>query len=174
MRNRADLLGMPVTSLQEMLRTLSAVYPDIPALVPNGNFGPYTLEGVMVFQREKGLPVTGRVEHDTWKVLVEEYEEAVRGQSPTFLYPGGDTVLQVGQEAPILYPIQGMFCALAGVLENFSHETPTGKYSAITAANTRALQRSAGREETGHFDRAAWESLTRLYETFLKEPDFPL
>lgn len=167
MKQNAAFTGHPVSSLQEMLRALSYVHREIPALVPTGRFGPFTLEGVMAFQKEAHLPVTGRVDLATWRALEEEYRRVCREMSPpraAVLYPCDGTEIQPGEETPLLYPVQGMFCALAGVLEDFSAVVPTGKCDEGTVANIRALQRCAGLEETGRFCRAEWEALSRLYE----------
>lgn len=170
MNENAAFLGHPVTSLQEMLRTLSYVYRDIPALVPTGRFGAFTLEAVMVFQREAGLPVTGRVDFTTWRALAGEYRRVSRELSPpraACLFPCDGTEIGAGETTPLLYPIQGMFCALSGVMADFSHTVPTGKCDEGTVANIRVLQRGAGLPVTGRFDWRAWEELSRLYETVL-------
>ena len=169
MVDTAAYLGLPVSSLQAILRTLSFVHRDIPPLLPTGQFGPYTLEGVMVFQREAGLPVTGRVDYPTWTALVREYQEVSRTLSPpagVAFFPWDGTEIGVGEESPLLYPMQGMLCALSGALGNFRYVIPTGRCDEKTVENIRTLQRCAGLEETGRFDRGAWESLSRLYETF--------
>lgn len=170
MIGNAAFLGRPVRSLQEMLRALSAVHGDIPALVPTGRFGPYTLEAVMVFQREARLPVTGRVDLATWNALAGEYVQVSRRLPPTetgTLFPCEGAEILPGQTTPLLYPIQGMFCGLSGVLSDFVHSPPTGKCDERTVRNTRTLQRCGGLEETGRFDWEAWQSLSRLYETFV-------
>lgn len=172
MIDTAAYLGLPVSSLQAILRTLSFVHRDIPPLLPTGQFGPYTLEGVMVFQREAGLPVTGRVDFSTWRVLEGEYRRVSCRLAPPIgaaMFPCDGTEIREGEESPLLYPIQGMFCALSGVLGDFRYTAPTGKCDAITVSNLRALQRCGGLKETGRLDRAAWECLARLYGMALEE-----
>ena len=168
MNGTETTLGRPVAGLQRMLRTLSREYRDIPPLLPTGRFGPSTMEGVMVFQREAGLPVTGRADYPTWKALAEEYERVSRRLEPSaggIPFPADG--IRAGEENPLLYAVQGMFCALAVVLADFRHETPTGKCGETTVFNIRTLQRCAGLEETGRLDRAAWECLFRLYGVVL-------
>ena len=172
MRENDTLPGRPVFSLQSMLRVLSQEYRDIPPFLPNGRFGPYTMEGVMVFQREAGLPVTGQADFPTWRALVREYWRVSRRLAPpagAVLFPCDGTEIGAGEESPLLYPIQGMFCVLAGVLENFRFDVPSGKCGEGTVENIRALQRCAGQKETGRFDREAWDTLSRLYDTFVMQ-----
>ena len=69
-----ELLAKPVSSLQYMLGQLSKTYQFLPQLVPDGVYGERTLEAVMRFQREAGLPVTGVVDQATWDALSHLYE----------------------------------------------------------------------------------------------------
>ena len=64
-----QLTGSPVRDVQHMLNVLSFSHPAIPRLVEDGVFGERTLEGVMIFQRDFALPVTGVVDYDTWLAL---------------------------------------------------------------------------------------------------------
>ena len=64
-----NLTGAPVRDIQHMLNVISATHPALPRLVEDGVFGERTLEGVMIFQRDFGLPVTGIVDYDTWLAL---------------------------------------------------------------------------------------------------------
>ena len=71
-----ELLSSPVGSLQYMLRQLAQVYPFLPELVVDGEFGQRTLESVMLFQRELHPPVTGVVDRGTWEAIQEEWMKA--------------------------------------------------------------------------------------------------
>lgn len=63
----------PIRSLQYMLNQL-AIHNDIlTRLAVDGIFGERTLEAVMVFQRENGLPVTGVVDLTTWNAIRDAY-----------------------------------------------------------------------------------------------------
>ena len=62
MRPERDYLGLPIRSLQTMLRTLSRCAPGLPCPIPDGVFGEVTLEAVMRFQQSAGMPITGRVQ----------------------------------------------------------------------------------------------------------------
>ena len=64
-----QLTGSPVRDIQHMLNVLSFTHPAIPRLVEDGVFGERTLEAVMIFQRDFGLPVTGVVDYETWLAI---------------------------------------------------------------------------------------------------------
>ena len=82
----------PVWELQAMLRTLAAVNWSLPFLTPDGVFGETTLEAVMTFQRENGLPVTGVVDRETWGAIVRRFigiDRAALAGEPFFDYESG-------------------------------------------------------------------------------------
>ena len=170
MNQRTPPTGTPVRRLQEMLRTLSHVHREIPFLLPNGTFGEGTLEGVMVFQRIMGLPVTGTVDQTTWDAITEEYDQVnhrLSAPRAANLFPHNPAVIQPGQTSPLLYPIQGMFLALSDVFAPVQAVQPSGTLDCGTADNLRWLQRCGHQEETGALDRGTWELLSRVYETFV-------
>lgn len=164
------ITGTPVRNLQTMLAFLSYVHREIPLLRPDGIFGEDTLETVMIFQRWAGLPVTGEVDQVTWEAIVDAHQEAQRQLGPprsVSLLPHHGNDIFPGQSTPLLYPIQGMFLALADVFYSLRVVAPTGLLDEDTAHNIRWLQNRGTREETGILDRDTWEDLSRLYETFI-------
>ena len=60
----------PVSTLQEMLRTIAFVNRSLPFLRPTGRFDEETLEAVMMFQKINGFPVTGIVDRRTWDAIM--------------------------------------------------------------------------------------------------------
>ena len=170
MNQHTPITGTPVRNLQEMLRTLAHVHRDIPFFFPDGIFGERTLEGVMVFQRLMGLPVTGTVDQTTWDAIVAEFDRVnnqLAHPRSANLFPKNTPSIQPGQSSPLLYPIQGMFLALAAVFPPVQHIPPSGTLDSGTAANLRWIQRCGNHQETGVLDRETWELLTRVYETFV-------
>ena len=57
---------------------VSGEYP-IPQVIPNGEYGPQTAEGVLVFQKRCGIEETGAVDRATFDALYREYRR-VRAQ----------------------------------------------------------------------------------------------
>lgn len=88
MRSERDFLGLPIHSLQVMLREISYCDHNIPCLIPDGIFGEETLEAVMRFQRQSGRPVTGRVDNGTWDAIVTAYYASLRITAPPRSAPG--------------------------------------------------------------------------------------
>ncbi|MBO5408520.1 MAG: peptidoglycan-binding protein [Clostridia bacterium] len=81
--------GESVLTLQQYLNVISLSYPQINAVTPTGNFGPQTRQSVIAFQREFGLPATGRVDMETWNLIANTYRTEISAVTsrPT-QYPG--------------------------------------------------------------------------------------
>ena len=88
MRPERDYLGLPIRSLQTMLRTLSRCAPGLPCPIPDGVFGEVTLEAVMRFQQSAGMPITGRVDNDTWDAIAAAYRSALPSGTARPRFPG--------------------------------------------------------------------------------------
>ncbi len=160
----------PVWELQAMLRTLAAVNWSLPFLTPDGVFGETTLEAVMTFQRENGLPVTGVVDRETWDAISTAYRKACQRLYPpkgTDLFPFPSECVEPGQATPMLLPIQAMFCALARFLAGVRDGEPCGTLDKTTEENLCWLQTKGGLPVTGKLDRATYDLLSRVYETFV-------
>lgn len=160
----------PIQNLQEMLRLLAHVHRELPLPAPDGHFGETTLEAVMRFQQLMSLPVTGQVDGRTWDALTAEYDNVQRQLSPpqgVRLLPPYLTPLTPGQTSPLLYPIQGMFYALAPVFAPVQATPLSGVLDSSTAQNLRWVQHLGGQQETGALDKDTWELLRRIYETFV-------
>ena len=73
MNTPSNYVGQPIRSLQTMLRTLAHADETLLKLVPDGIYGPNTVQAVREFQRQNGLPVTGETDNTTWNKLVAIY-----------------------------------------------------------------------------------------------------
>ena len=81
MNTPLSYVGQPIRSLQTMLRTIAHVDETLLKLVPDGIYGPNTVQAVREFQRQNALPVTGETDNATWNKLVAVYTV----QSPSVL-----------------------------------------------------------------------------------------
>ena len=73
MNTPLSYVGQPIRSLQTMLRTIAHVDETLLKLVPDGIYGPNTVQAVREFQRQNALPVTGETDNATWNKLVAVY-----------------------------------------------------------------------------------------------------
>lgn len=162
----------PVRALQEMLHTIAATDRTLPFLRPTGTFDEATLAAVMTFQKIHGLPVTGAVDRQNWQAIEKAYFAACRRRRPprpVTLFSRRDRPLAPGQSHSALAHVQGMFRALAQVLEEVVPTPSTGVLDSDSAANLRWVQAHAGLPQTGELDGATWERLVRLFETFVTQ-----
>lgn len=161
--------GNTVATLQFMLHVLSRQNPSISAPIVDGRFGEETLEAVMTFQREHGLPVTGIVDDETWNAVVAAHEgvsaQALRPR-PANLYPHSSHVILPGESSVHLFPIQGMLSALSHSFENILPSHADGTLSGQTLANIQTIQQHAGLQQDS-LDHDLWDILVRLYDTFV-------
>lgn len=63
-----------VLAVQYFLSVLAQFEPSIPAPTLDGIYGPQTAQSVRAFQAGQGLPVTGKVDAETWNRLFNAYE----------------------------------------------------------------------------------------------------
>ena len=157
-----------VANLQRYLRTLYYFDDSLSPTPVDGIYDRATEEAVRRFQSAAGLPVTGRVDQDTWERLFERYaqEKAFR-RAPAriahFPRVPPDYRVAIGEEQFLVRVIQH---ALQEIAIDFAFPAAvpqSGKYDEDTANAVRVLQRVSGLPEDGEVDRATWEELARYY-----------
>ena len=157
-----QLTGSPVRDVQHMLNVLSFSHPAIPRLVEDGVFGERTLEGVMIFQRDFALPVTGVVDYDTWLALrVQTDLIAQRDGAPIPLQIISPQYPPTASGTPEWEFVRTILTSLSSILNNFPN-TP-----ASDSENIRQIQRLAQLPVTGVLDRPTWGILVRLYHALV-------
>lgn len=165
-----ELAADPVSSVQYMLRQLSRTYQFLPVLVVDGVYGERTLEAVMLFQREAGLPVTGTVDRATWEAIRNcwlEQRAKISYSRPARIFPSEGVQVQEGQTREYLIVPQTMFNILAKQFEGIVHCEADGCNGPASADNIRWLQKAAGLPQTGCMDTTTWDVLSHLYEIFV-------
>ena len=157
-----QLTGSPVRDVQHMLNVLSFSHTAIPRLVEDGVFGERTLEGVMIFQRDFALPVTGVVDYDTWLALrVQTDLIAQRDGAPIPLQIISPQYTPTASGTPEWEFVRTILTSLSSILNNFPN-TP-----ASDSENIRQIQRLAQLPVTGVLDRPTWDILVRLYHALV-------
>ena len=166
MNTPANYVGQPIRSLQTMLRTIAHADETLLKIVPDGIYGPNTVQAVREFQRQNALPVTGETDNATWNKLVAVYTV----QSPSVLPAAPVTVrwtpnrtLAAGSRNSHLFLIQSMLQALARFYVNAPVLTVTGVHDAPSVAAVKWLQRLAALPQTGEIDQTTWAYLSGLY-----------
>lgn len=170
MRSERDYLGLPVHSLQAMLRVISYCEHGLPCVTPDGVFGEQTLEAVMQFQRERGLPVNGRVDNGTWDAIAAAYWADLplaAPPRPVRAFRDRTFTVGAGQCCIHMFLVQSMFLALSRVLDEVEAGPVNGQHTGSSVRNVTWLQRRSGLPETGTMDKGTWNMLTRTYDIFV-------
>lgn len=161
-----DYVNRPVRSLQTMLRVLSAVFPDLPRVNPDGIYGESTEKAVRAFQSRENLPITGTADNDTWNRLADCYLRhgpAVLPPEPLSISWNPGQVILPGEENLHLFLMQAMMAALAALYAEAEPPAVTGRYDAATKKAVLKLQALFGLEPDGVIDQRFWAHLSRLY-----------
>ena len=162
MRPPESFVGQPIRSLQTMLRILSIDDPMLPTVVPDGIYGPTTMNAVTAFQRREGLPITGVADQITWERIVAAYEPSqvrVEKAQPIEILLDAGQVLRAGESGPYIYLVQAMLAQLS--LDNPSIHLPghTGILDEDTSEAVMQFQQLAGLPQTGDVDKITWKNL---------------
>ena len=166
MRQGESFVGQPVRSLQTMLRVLARDDPRLPAVVPDGIYGPATMNAVSAFQRQNGLPVTGVTDQITWERIVAAYEPSqIRVEKAQYieiiLDPG--QVFRAGDANPYIYLLQSMLTQLSQDHPQIIAPGHSGVMDADTVDSLAGFQGLAGLPVTGEADKITWKHLSRHF-----------
>lgn len=166
MRPGESFIEQPVRSLQTMLRVLAEDDQRHPTVVPDGIYGPTTMNAVSAFQRIHGLPITGITDQETWDHIVRQYEPAlirVGKAQPIEIVMDAGQIFRYGDSSPYVYLLQSM-------LTQLSLDTPiiippghSGVMDSDTVASLAAFQKLSALPETGEFDKITWKHLVHQF-----------
>lgn len=166
MRPGESFVGQPIRSLQTMLRVIAQTEDAQPSLIPDGIYGPQTVSAVAAFQRNRGLPITGITDQETWEAVVAAYEPAlilVDEAEPIAVVFEPNEVITAGQKHPNIYLAQGMLMVLSQVYGSISPPGMSGVLDIPTGESLSAFQRLNALPDTGQLDRITWKRLALHY-----------
>lgn len=162
MRPGESFVEQPVRSLQTMLRVLSEDDGRLPTVVPDGIYGPATMNAVSAYQRREGLGVTGVVDQLTWDSIAENYETALirvgKAQPIEILIDPGQ-VFRKGDSSPYIYLLQSMLTQLSQDHPTIIYPGHSGIMDEDTIISLSEFQRLSGLPITGDFDKITWKNL---------------
>ena len=166
MRPSESFIGQPIRSLQTMLRVIAEHDPSHPTLVPDGIYGPETMQAVSIFQRKHGLNVTGVSDQSTWETIVAVYEPALVelvDAQPLEIILDPKQVIRKGERHPHVYLVQAILAVLSDAHDSIPRPGHTGLLDDATADSLAAFQALAGLSMTGHLDKNTWKQLALHY-----------
>lgn len=155
-------LYQPIRSLQTMLRVLAENNEEYKALIPDGIYGPDTMEAVRVFQRKNNLPVTGVTDQETWDAVAAEYAlalvEVVKPQTLSVLLNPCQCICY-GERNSAVTLAQVILAVLAENYHCLEAPEVTGVLDLATREALSVFQQISGLPITGNLDRHTWKHL---------------
>ena len=147
MRPEESFVEQPIRSLQTMLRVIAEDDARLPTLIPDGVYGPTTMQAVSAFQRQYGLPVTGITDQATWEQIVAIYEPALIRITPAepieiLIEPG--EVFRLGDSNAYIYLLQSILIQLSNDNPTISPPEHNGVLDDLTSQALAAFQLLAG------------------------------
>lgn len=166
MRPGESFVEQPVRSLQTMLRVIAEDDQRMPSIIPDGVYGPTTMNAVTAFQRREGIPVTGIVDQFTWERIVAVYEPAlirVSKAEPIEILMNPGEIYRKGDTNPNIYLLQ----AILTQLSNDHNAIPLPGFNGIldedTSDSLSGFQKISGLPVTGELDKITWKHLSRQF-----------
>ncbi len=166
MRPGESFVAQPVRSLQTMLRVISEDDRTYPTTVPDGIYGPSTMNAVAAFQRKNGLPVTGVADQTTWEQIVNIYEPAlirVEKAEPIEIIMDPGEVFRLGDSNPYIYLLQAILTQLSNDHPAIDPPGNSGTLDPATSRSVSQFQRLSALEETGELDKITWKHLAKQF-----------
>jgi len=160
MRYGESFVEQPIRSLQTMLRVLAEDDARFPTVVPDGIYGPSTMNAVSVFQRQSGLPVTGIVDQLTWEQIVIAYESAlirVDKAEPIEIVMDSGQIFRYGDSSPYIFLLQSMLTQLSRSHPTIQPPGHSGIMDEETTDSLASFQRLSGLSITGELDKITWK-----------------
>ena len=166
MRPGESFIEQPIRSLQTMLRVIAEDDPRLPAIIPDGIYGPTTMQAVSAFQRQYGLPVTGIVDQATWERIVAVYEPALIRIGPAepieiLMDPG--EIFRLGDSNAYIYLLQSILIQLSNDNPTITPPDHNGVLDDPTSQALAAFQLLAGLPPTGELDKITWKFLSKQF-----------
>ena len=166
MKPGESFVAQPIRSLQTMLRVIAEDDARLPTVVPDGVYGPSTMQAVSAFQRQYGLPVTGITDQNTWEQIVSVYEPALIRIGPAepieiIIEPG--EVFRLGDSNAYMYLLQSILIQLSNDNPTISAPEHNGVLDDSTSQALAAFQLLAGLPPTGELDKITWKYLSKQF-----------
>ena len=166
MRPDESFVEQPIRSLQTMLRVLAEDNTKLPTVVPDGIYGPNTMNAISAFQRNNTLPVTGVTDRVTWDKIVIAYENALirtdRAEPIEIIMDPGKE-FRLNESSPYIYLLQSMLTQLSKDNPRINQPPHNGILDQQTSLSLSAFQELAALPVTGRLDKVTWKYIVHHF-----------
>lgn len=153
--------------LNYVLNFIAFFDQDLPFLDLSGSvFTKKTEEAVKAFQSKYNIEATGIVDANTWKALVEAYNQTLQKIPEEYLkyqsefYPG--IVLSKGMNGPDIVRLQNYLLLICQKTHSIPGVKVTGVFDDLTEQSVKAIQRRSNLFPGGLVDAATWYRIVEL------------
>ena len=162
-----------IRNLQHYLRLLARYNSNIITVPEDGIFDTQTEEAIRDFQREYGLPITGRADQSTWDAIYAAYLEAQEANDRTprvHLFPRTPEHYEarLGEESAFVAILQLLLGELTVIYDQILPPAVTGKFDKMTEAAVRAFQEASLLPVTGRVNLRTWNRMTREFDNYAR------
>ena len=157
-----------VSEIQHYLRNISCDHPEIPQIFDTGVYDSKTREAITAFQKMAGIPVTGKVDLNTWNSLVKENNIHVLAKEMPLKVPccSYDFIdVKNGYEGDLVYVIKIILNNFNKRYTNYNKLEISNKYNTETEEAIKLFQKNSMLPVTGTVDKTTWNTLVSIYDT---------
>ena len=169
MKPTESFIQQPIRSLQTMLRVNAQDDESLPTVVPDGIYGPETINAVNAFQRKYGIPITGITDQLTWKRIVDAYEPALirvgKAESIEIIMDPGE-VFRLGDQSPYIFLLQSILTQLSIDSPSIIRPNHNGILDETTSESLKQFQQLADLNVTGELDKVTWKYLVKHFSLY--------
>ncbi len=162
-------VGEKVSIMQLMLNILAEYYPQIPFVPNSGSYDQQTLNGVLAFQKQFGLPQNGIVDDRTWETMYNAVkgiyiaDDSRQNETPARILPYPGTILSLGSSGDSVKALQEYLNEISLIYTEISPVTPTGNFGPETRTAVLTYQGLSDLPETGTVDQETWDCIVRAF-----------
>lgn len=161
-----------VMQIQSYLLNISRIDPDIPRVNPDGIYGESTRDAVYLFQSKYMSHPTGKVDYDTWQMLLRKSisaEELLASPFSAALFdlPLKNGVLKKGDASDTVHISKIILRALGKGIPIAEKLSDGNVFDDDTENAVMALQKVFGIDESGQIDKLTWNRMVAAYKNSL-------
>ena len=160
-----------IEHIQHMLRSIDYNANNTSSLAIDGIWGEQTENAIRAFQTAFSLPVTGSADFETIEALEDAYIISRNNLNPSQSispFPDTETVYRLGDYSPIIIILQVMINLISVRYSNINSINTNGRFGKDTEDAIKKLQDISGLNANGEVDKATWNYIAVLYNSFSK------
>lgn len=157
---------MAIAEIQDNLRNISIVTPEMQPVIATGEFDDLTKKNVILFQNMHGIPADGIVDFNTWNMLYAESDrvrELARDPLQVLAISNEDLPLRIGMNNRFVFTLKKMLSYVASKFDNFEDVEINSVFDRQTQERVRQWQFIIREAVTGSVDKRTWNALVQFY-----------